>query len=334
MFDVSNIIRSYRQVVQKTRTFLLSNRCKECLVFLFFVLVSAGFWALQTLDNTYQSEFSIPLKLKNVPKEVVITSEFPSQIRVKVEDRGAVLLNYLLGHTFYPISFDFDHYKSTGTYVKIPLNELQKKIATQLNVSTRIISVRPDTLDFVYAEGVAKKIPVHLQGEVNAGLQYYVSQIRFKPDSVIAYAPTEVLDTLNLALTEPVSLHNVCDTIHTIVPLSHIKGVKFVPAFTELSVAVDMYSEKTIEVPIEGLNFPKGKVLRTFPSKVDVTFQVGLQYFTGVSESDFHVGVDYAQVMKNQTDKVQPVLISAPDYATHVRISPSSVDYLIEQQEE
>ena len=40
MFDVKNIKRYYRLGLRKIRTFLLSDKCRECLVFLFFVLVS------------------------------------------------------------------------------------------------------------------------------------------------------------------------------------------------------------------------------------------------------------------------------------------------------
>lgn len=56
---------------------------------------------LQTLDESYQTEFKVPVRLKNVPKEVVLTSDFPDDVRIRVEDRGTVLLNYMLGRTFF-----------------------------------------------------------------------------------------------------------------------------------------------------------------------------------------------------------------------------------------
>lgn len=333
MFDVKNIEQYYRLGIQKIRKFLLSNKCKECLVFLFFVLVSFAFWMLQTLDDVYQTEFKVPLRLKNVPKEAVLTSELPNEVRVRVEDRGTVLLNYMLGRTFFPVSFDFNDYRDKGTHVHISSAELLKKVAAQLNVSTHLISVRPDTLDFIYTMGKAKKVPVRLNGEVRAGLQYYVSHIGFVPDSVIAYAPQEVLDTFTAAYTERVDLENVADTLHKRVSLQKLKGVKFVPAYNDLSVYVDMYSEKTVEVPIVGINFPANKVLRTFPSKVQVTFQVGLMHFKEISSEDFFIGVTYEDILKANGDKLLLTLKSVPDYVSHARIIPASVDYLIEQTE-
>lgn len=332
MFDIKNIKGYYRLGLRKIRTFLLSDKCRECLVFLFFVLMSFCFWMLQTLDDAYQTEFKVPVRLRNVPKEIVLTSEFPKDVRVQVEDRGTVLLNYMLGRTFFPISFDFRDYKNEGAHVRISSSELIKKIAAQLNVSTKVLAVRPDTIDFIYTQGEAKKLPVKFVGDIQAGRQYYISEVRFSPDSVMAYAPQEVLDTLNVAYTEELYLEDVSDTLKQRINMARLKGVKFIPSYNDLSVYVDMYSEKTVSVPVTGMNFPAGKVLRTFPSKVQVTFQVGLKHFKNVSAEDFFIGVTYEDVLKVEGDKLPLVVKGIPEFVSHVRVSPSSVDYLIEQQ--
>lgn len=332
MFDVKSIKRYKNYIERKVRDFLLSPQCKESLTFLFFVLVAFAFWLLQILDNTYQTEFKVPLRLKNVPKEVVMTSELPGSVRVKIEDRGTALLNYMLGRSFLPVTFDFRDYADAGTHVRISSSELQKKIAAQLNVSTKLITVRPDTLGFVYTRGKAHKIPVRVNASVQAGQQYYVSAIRLNPDSVTAYAPEEILDTLSAAMTQKISLDNVTDSVKLSIGLEKMAGVKFVPASTDVSVYVDMYSEKTVEVPVTGMNFPAGKILRTFPSKVQVTFQVGLKQFKEVQADDFFIGITYEDVLRTKGDKLYLSVKGHPDFVNHIRITPETVDYLIEQQ--
>ena len=89
-----------------------------------------------------------------------------------------------------------------------------------------------------------------------------------------------------------------------------------------------------MEVPVTGSDFPRGKVLRTFPSKVQVSFQVGLKRFKEVSAHDFQIGVSYHEVMQNKSDKLSLRLTRIPAFVDHVRIAPSEVDYLIEQQSE
>ena len=101
MFDKKNIRTYYLMISRKIRNFLLSQKSREFLVFLFFVFVSFCFWLMQTMNDLYQAEFKMPVRLRNVPKEVVLTSELPDEIRVRVEDRGTVLLNYMLGRTFF-----------------------------------------------------------------------------------------------------------------------------------------------------------------------------------------------------------------------------------------
>lgn len=44
------------------------------------------------------------------------------------------------------------------------------------------------------------------------------------------------------------------------------------------------------------------------------------------------MGVSYSDVVNNKSEKLQLTLKRYPDVVTHIRISPLSVDYLIEQQ--
>ena len=66
-----------------------------------------------------------------------------------------------------------------------------------------------------------------ISGTVGAGRQYYLSDTIFKPDSVLAYAPEGVLDTITAAYTQPVKQENVSDTLRQQVSLLARRGVKF-----------------------------------------------------------------------------------------------------------
>ena len=113
---------------------------------------------LQTLNNDYEAEFSIPVRIKDVPNNVVLTSEPPSELRVRVKDKGTVLLNYMLGKSFFPVNLNFADYKGKDNHVKIPATEFEKKIFSQLSVSSKVLSVKPDTLDYIYSAGCTLSI--------------------------------------------------------------------------------------------------------------------------------------------------------------------------------
>ncbi|WP_455672174.1 CdaR family protein [Phocaeicola sp.] len=334
MFDKRNIRIYYLRTLERIRSFLLSRNSREFLIFLFFVFVSFCFWLLQVLNDDYETEFSIPLRLKNVPNNVVLTSEPPGELRIGVKDRGTVLVNYMLGQTFYPVTIDFKEYadKGTSSQIRVPMSVLTKKIAGQLSQSTKLLTIKPDTVEFIYTTGQAKKVPVKLQGKVGLDRQYYISDIIYAPDSVMVYAPKEILDTITAAYTEPVNFENISDTTHRRISLANVKGARFTPSFNDVTLMVDVYSEKTVEVPVRGVNFPPDKVLRTFPSKVQVTFQVGLSHFKSITADDFFISVTYEELLHNKGEKCPVNLKSVPRYVNHVRLNPKEVDYLIEQQ--
>ena len=331
MLDRRKLRYTYLRLSKRIKDFLLSDKSREFLIFLFFFLIAGGFWLIQTLNNDYEAEFSIPVRMKDVPNNIVLTSEPPSELRVRVKDKGTVLLNYMLGKSFFPVNLSFPDYKGQNNHVKIFASEFEKKILSQLNASSKILSIKPDTLDYIYSTGKSKLVPVHFQGKVTAGLQYYVSDTICSPDSVLVYAPAGILDTIKAAYTQEVNLENISDTIRQRVALNNKKGVKYVPASVELTFPVDIYTEKTVEVPLRGVNFPADKVLRAFPSKVQITFQVGLKRFRSIKASDFVISVSYEELLKLGSDKYTVKLKSAPRGINQIRIVPEQVDFLIEQ---
>lgn len=331
MFDRRKIEYTYLKLSKKIKDFLLSDKSREFLIFLFFFLIAGGFWLLQTLNSDYEAEFSIPVRMKDVPNNVVLTSEPPSELRVRVKDKGTVLLNYMLGKSFFPVNLGFLDYKGKGNHVKIYASDFEKKILSQLNVSSKILSIKPDTLEYIYSEGKSKLVPVRFLGKVTAGLQYYVSDTICNPDSVLVYAPEGILDTITTAYTQKINLENISDTTRRRIPLNSERGVKFVPASVEMTFPVDIYTEKTVEVPLHGVNFPADKALRTFPSKVQITFQVGLKRFRSIKASDFIINISYEELLKLGSDKYMVKLKSSPSGINQIRIVPEQVDFLIEQ---
>lgn len=330
LFDIKNIRKYSRVYYRKIRNFLLSNKSREFLIFLFFVFVSFIFWGLKMLDDNYQTEFTIPLRLKNVPQEVIITSELQDEVRVRVEDRGTVLMNYMLGRSFLPISIDFEEYKKNSPNVIIPQAELMKRVSAQLNTSTKLMALIPDSIGFIYCEGVQKRVPVVPNGKISAAMQYYVSDVRITPDSVTVYAPLYVLNNIQSAYTSPLDCEDITEETNKIISLQKVEGAKFEPSVCNVAISVDMYSEKSLEIPVEGIGFPSGKTLRTFPSKVQITFQIGLKDYHSVTASDFCLNVDYND-LKTTGEKVKLKVKSYTDKASHIRINPPEVDYLIEE---
>ena len=115
------------------------------------------------------------------------------------------------------------------------------------------------------------------------------------------------------------------------IPVRPIRGAKFIPDVLDVQIDVDIYTEKTVEVPIVGVNFPADKDLRTFPSKVKVTFKVGSKSYKSITADDFVLVISYEELINNESSKIPLHLKSIPEGVSSVRIHPSEVDYLLEQ---
>lgn len=304
---------------------------KQFLIFLFFLALSSVFWIFQTLNETYEEDFQVPLELRNVPSNVVITTDLPENLHILLRDKGSQLLAYRYTRQFKPVVVDYNTYSNPSGHVSILGNELQRQIAAQLLPGTQMLGLKPDTLDFYYNFGQFKRVPIRPLGEVRAGRLYSLAKTVYSEDSVTVYASREQLDTITAAYLQPFNLRNLTDTTHVESNFVKVKGAKFVPAQIGVTFCIDRLVEKTIQVPVQQVNFPASKQLRTFPATVKVTFQVGMGLYRKITSENFVLVVNYEDLLKNKSTRCHLSLKTIPEGVSHVRISPQDVEYVIEE---
>ena len=96
-------------------------------------------------------------------------------------------------------------------------------------------------------------------------------------------------------------------------------------------MCVDRLVEKTVSVPVQQVNFPATKQLRTFPSSVNVTFQVAMGLYRRITRESFVIVVNYEDLLKNRSNHCTLSLKTIPAGAIHARIHPAEVEYVIEE---
>lgn len=316
------------------RVFLFSRGNKEFLIFLFFLALSGAFWLSLTLNDTYEQEFAIPVAVVDVPKNAVLTSDEVDTVKMTIRDKGIFLISYYYGDYLKNIRIHFrshSHNNGTGT---IAAQELQKIVYSRLFTSSKILSTKPDKLEFYYSYGTKKKVPVRWSGRVIPEELYFISRVEYSPDSVTIYASEEKLDSINMVYTEQLNYANFRDTLSVNCRLSKIKSVKMVPDHVQVNFFTDVLTEERIEgIPVQGINMPEGKTLRTFPAKVAVNFVTGVNVYRNLRPQDFTVVVDYNDIKKNPSEKCDIHLRDVPSGISRARLETTQVDYLIESQE-
>jgi len=317
---------------------LLSNKGRELGVFLFFFAISAGFWLLQTLDETFEYDLAIPLQLENVPEDVIVTTPLPESVHVVLRDKGAVLLRYwnLRKDT---VHLSFDDYENGGKNgrVRVPQADVIKMVQSHLHNTTKVQTLRPDTLEYYFNHGLHSTVPIRIIGDVETSPRYYLLDVQTNPSEVKVFAPAATLDTLTAVCTKPVSLTKLEENTTIDVPLTPIRGAMIEPDKVKLTATVDVYMENSVEVPVISLNFPGDKQLRTFPSTVKVTYTVGYARSKDVKRSSFVSIVTYEEILELQEQgatKIPIRLKTIPEGISNVRIEPQEVDYLVENVSE
>ena len=326
-------MRRQNQIFKVVGNFLFSSLNKEFLIFLFFLLLSGAFWLMMALNETYEEELKVPVRLVGMPRNAVMTDEPADTVKVTVRDKGFTLVTYKYGHWFRPLTFKFATYANEDQgHGAIPAVDIIKQVQSQLYGSSKLLSVKPEKLDFYFTYGASKKVPIRFRGKISTSKSYYLAHTEFSPMMVTAYANKKVLDELKYVEIEPFNYRNLQDTIRRNVRLQKIRGVKLVPSTVRLSVYPDVLTEESIEVPVSAVNMPAGMVLRTFPSRVTVRFTIGASQFRMIRPEQFNVVVDYQTLAENPSDKCTLQLRSVPSSVSKAKLELDKVDYLLEQQ--
>lgn len=285
------------------------------------------------------------LKIKNIPKEVIITSKIPEKVKVNLTSNGFNLFfnykiceipvlrwfsNQQISNT---IVVNYDDLDYTSYRITVDNNILRRSVAKDLNSAIKISSIYPSQIDLAYTKGAPKTVPVKFVGNIKPAELHVFNGVELEKQYVKVFAPVTLYDSIKYVTTDPINLENVEDTIVKRVALRTIEGAKVSPDSIDVKICVDLFVEKTLSVPVYSVNIPSNKMLRFFPMKVDVTFRVSAAKYNQVSENDFLIFVDYKKV--NRKDKFCTVeLGQAPDYASRIHISPERVEYVFETVEQ
>ena len=315
------------------RDFLFSKTNREFLIFLLFLLLSGIFWLMMTFNETYEKEIVLPVRYVNVPQSAVLTSGESDSIHVNISDKGFSLFAFIYSRDSHTIDIDFTKYALPDGIGSVPAIDLQHMIEQLLPTSAKITSLKTEKLVFYYNNGEKKKVPVRWRGHLKTDPHYFIAKTLIEPDSVTIFASREKLDSIHYVYTRELNYSVIHDTLIVTSELQRMQGVKIVPNRVKINIQTDVLTEETIDsIPVVGINMPKGKVLRTFPSRVSVKIVTGMKNYKAIMPSDILVVADYEQFKDETSDKCTLQVKKVPEGVSRATLNVKQVDYLIEEQ--
>jgi hypothetical protein len=311
---------------------------KPLLIYLFFLIISVSLWYLNALSKDYTTEVDCLVTYQSFPKGKALVSDLPEKLSLKVKGLGFSILKYKLTSYYHPITlpvsnFRLDIIRRENRYEYFLLTRYAKdEIASQLSSDIQLISIRPDTLQFLFADVVEKKVPVVPALNLQFETQYLQhGKLMVMPDSIVASGPQVMIDSLQFVNTRLVTIKDIKDTLIKEVELQPLKNITYSKPKVWFVLPVEKYTEMALSIPIEGENVPDGYRVKTFPGYITLSCWVGIADYDKITPFMFRATVDYNALIGNPRNKAKIKLVKAPASVQNVRFNPKSTEYIIEK---
>lgn len=309
---------------------------KNFAAYLICVLIATILWLLINLNKEYNTVLSYKIEYVNFPKNKINTSVLPEKLLLNVKANGFALLGQVMLGKLNPIQIDVAGYfknigitKNKTTYINT--ENIKERIDNQLGNKIKATHISPNSIYFNFEDAVSKKIPIIPELNYTIKKQYILSEkISINPDSVLITGAKNIIDTIRHISTEPVELKNIHKETSLNVKLLPIENTKFDKDKTTLILRVEPSTEVHHTLPVICRNIPDSLVIKLFPGKITVKYEVALSRYQKINTKDFVFEVNYDETKKSS--KLSILHSRSPEYIENISFSPQQVDYIIEKK--
>jgi hypothetical protein len=325
----------YRLLVTLKKVYYKND--KRVAAYLICVAIATGFWFLNALSKTYTVDLIAPVNYVNLPNNKTLAGNLPEKFDLTIEAHGFTILRHRLSFLIMPLEFDVNDLtnnrmiESKKSYFAFPTRQFLNALSYRMSNDIKITSINPDTLVFRFDKLEQKRIKVKPLVRLTLKKQYQISgNISTIPDSVTVSGPKVTIDTIRFALTTNYQFNDVDQTIQTEAQIKPENELYFEPRQVKMKIPVEEYTEAEQSVSVLPNDQPDDIKIKLFPSKVKVTFLVGLSRFSEIHPEDFKLTVSYKDILEGK-QRLKINAESVPSFIYEMKIFPEELEYLIEK---
>nr|WP_294942803.1 YbbR-like domain-containing protein [uncultured Mucilaginibacter sp.] len=287
-------------------------------------------WLFTVLSNPHRYNVRQVLVFKNTPQRRAFHSLQPDTVNAAVQGTGWKMLFSSMAHSKSEVVVDLSTLENRNYVV---LSNQLKQINAQRDAEHQVIAFDPDTLYFDFTNRLKKRVPVKLVAEVKYQRQFaQADAISIKPSYVTISGPAEVLAKITAWPTDSIKLDELNESFKSRVNLRGVSegNLNVLPKSVTVTIPVDEFTEKTMEIPVKLINNRNFYDVKVFPQKVKVTFTTSLKQYADINEDDFEAVADLDQWLQGY--RVLTVkLTHLPSYSKIVKIVPQNVDFIVKK---
>lgn len=288
------------------------------------LVVATTFWFFNALSKNYEAQVQYPLEFQFQRDSLIIVDPLPKFIKLEVSGGGWDLLRRTTKIGAKPIIIQLDN----PTEVKLlPKNNVQRIVADQLKEIT-VKYILTDSLFINIEPKETRLIKVIIDSafidlEKNHRITSVINQ---NIDTISVTGPTSLIRQLKSPFFVRVNEEEIDSDFDDYVPitLANKKIVQSSPNEILVKFAVEEFVNKTIEIPVEKLNFENSEEIMLSDSTVEVSFTIAKSKESSVDASNFSVTADFSAINKSDsTIQLLPVVLS--EFATDIEFSKETV---------
>ena len=305
-------------------------------IFLFFLMLSAILWLLNSLNQEFTSSLHYNVNYINPPKNKVVSGEDHSGLNIVLKGRGYTLLGFMVKGVQSPLNIDLEttYYHRSGQPGRVYYltSDIKEELQNQLGSGLQVISIQPDTVHFNLSGSVKKKIRVDPRLNLKLEKQYLLKgSPACTPDSIVVSGGASVMDTLTVVPTVTGTLTKLSKSTELTLGLSKTDKLSYDKDNVSVRLIVEKYTESTIKIPIRVINLPAGMRLKTFPHDATLVFNIPLSDYNKLSPALFNVVVDYKDLEEKGIRKLKIVVMESPDFVYSLKCNPKTVEFIVEK---
>lgn len=282
-----------------------------------------------TVNDDVQKDLRCPLTLENVPDSVKCVTSIPEALSVNLRGSGASMFSAALGRT--PrIRIDYRLYQHDGV-VRLSNEELRTLVKVTFGGDVTIMSINPDTLRLVFTSRPPVRMPITIDSRITTLPNCTLTgPLRANVDSVLVYSVDPLPAGWERVKTVPLQLTEVGKTMVKRTALQLPPGVRAVPDSVDVRIEVEPMISRTISVPVQAVNVPKGKRLILLPNRIDVSYTVPMSKYSE-KNARIRVTVDYHDIARSTSGRIPVSVNEARGNLLNSYLRTDSVEYIIEE---
>lgn len=211
---------------------------------LFFFLASIliiGYGLFYWLrPSPVESDLFLPIRLENLPSDLIIVGQLPKEVAVTVRGRGPSLKTLRMEKRF--CALDLGHVEAGLATVPIGESNLE------MTKGVSVVRINPSSITLRIERKRTKTVPVSITLTDSPAPGYKVSLTLATPSAMMISGPEKALEQIDQLATQPISLKDVSESFKKEITLVLPEGVTGITgAFTPL-VLVQVNIEENVIV--------------------------------------------------------------------------------------